>query len=74
MSENAEKEETPLLKLVMKEGKRLEERESLTTIQKRTRNSVFNLPDPIRNIDSAHNYLVKISAKLESLRKSLSVQ
>lgn len=71
MSENPEAGENALLKLVMKEGKRLEKSETLTTIQQRTRNSVLNLPDSLRNINSVDNYLIKISPELESLHNSI---
>lgn len=71
MSENAETGEKALLQLVMKEGKRLETRESLATIQKRTKNSILNLPENIRNINSEDNYVVNISSALDSLRQSV---
>lgn len=71
MSESAKDDEKPLLKLVMKEGKKLDQNESLATIQKRTRESVISLANDVRNIENPSLYLVEISSELEALKNSL---
>lgn len=71
ISESAKNDEKPLLKLVMKQGKKLEQNESLAIIKQRSRESVINLANNIRQIDKPSLYLVEISSELEALKNSL---
>ncbi len=64
-------EETPLLQLVMKEGKPLFEPESLDTIRQRTQAFVTSLPSATRHLSQPTSVGVKISNTLEFLRQSL---
>ncbi|YAI82940.1 MAG: nicotinate phosphoribosyltransferase [cyanobacterium endosymbiont of Rhopalodia sterrenbergii] len=66
-----ERAETPLLQLVMKEGKSLFQPESLETIRQRTQKSVESLPFATRHLSQPTSIEVKISNELESLRQSL---
>ena len=57
----------PLMKLVMKEGKRVQEPETLDEIAKRTAASVASLPAEIRQLNNAIAPPVEISKALQSL-------
>ncbi len=70
-TEDAGDNEQPLLKLVMKNGKTIQEEESLTTIRQRTANSVASLPDSVSQIDLPTPIIPKISNELHSLRQSV---
>lgn len=74
ITEKIKEGEKQLLKLVIKDGKRLEKSESLATIQKRSRNSVLNLSENIRSLDFSQNYLVNISSELKSLTQKFLSQ
>ncbi|ACK68761.1 nicotinate phosphoribosyltransferase [Gloeothece citriformis PCC 7424] len=69
--ETALNQEQPLLQLMMKQGKRLKDSETLETIQKRTRKSVKSLSREIRQLDNPTSLTVKISDALESLHSSV---
>lgn len=70
--ENTNSNEQPLLELVMNQGKRVKEPETLAIIQKRTRHSVKSLSSEIRQLKEPKLLPVKISEKLEALRQSVS--
>ena len=53
--------ETPLLQLVMKEGKRIDSPETLDVIRQRTSNSVATLPVETRKISNPHLISIKVS-------------
>ena len=57
----------PLMKLVVKEGKRVQEPESLDEIAKRTAASVASLPAEIRQLNNPISPPVEISTDLQSL-------
>ncbi|MGB7380313.1 MAG: nicotinate phosphoribosyltransferase, partial [Rivularia sp. (in: cyanobacteria)] len=57
----------PLLKLFMKDGKRLETPYTIETIRKRTAASVASLSPQIRNLDSSTLMPVEISTSLQHL-------
>ncbi|MDJ0601113.1 MAG: nicotinate phosphoribosyltransferase [Crocosphaera sp.] len=65
--------ETPLLELVMKEGKLVTENESLDTIRQRVQTSVKSLPQGTHYITEPSPIKVNISEPLEKLRQSLIV-
>ena len=65
--------ETPLLQLVMKEGKLLQENESLDTIRQRVQTSLKSLPQHTHKITKPSPIQVNISQPLETLRRSLIV-
>ncbi|MEA5535976.1 nicotinate phosphoribosyltransferase [Crocosphaera sp. XPORK-15E] len=71
--EPAQAGEIPLLQLVMKDGKPLNNPEALGTIRQRVQTSVKSLPAETRNLSNPMPISVKISAKLEALRQSLVV-
>ncbi len=57
----------PLLKLFMKNGKRLEPQDTIGIIRKRTVASVASLSPQIRNLDSSTSMPVEISTSLQQL-------
>ncbi len=59
----------PLIKLVMKEGKRVQEPDSLHDIATRTAASVASLPAEIRQLNNPISPPVQISTDLQSLTK-----
>jgi nicotinate phosphoribosyltransferase len=61
--------EQPLLKKVMSQGKRLQPPERLEIIQKRTQESVRNLPLQTRQLTNPVSLSVNISNALENLRE-----
>jgi nicotinate phosphoribosyltransferase len=63
----------PLLKLFMKDGKRLEPPYTIETIRKRTSNSVASLSPQIRNLDSETSMPVKISTSLRKLTEEINI-
>ncbi|MGB5594500.1 MAG: nicotinate phosphoribosyltransferase [Crocosphaera sp.] len=65
--------ETPLLQLVMKKGKQVNQSESLDTIRQRVQTSVNSLPQSPRSLIKSTPINVKISEPLETLRQSLLV-
>ncbi len=69
--EEIESGETPLLELMMKEGKTIQEHESLETIAQRVQTSVKSLPQVTHNITKPMPIKVNISQPLEKLRQSL---
>jgi nicotinate phosphoribosyltransferase len=71
-TEAAAEQEKPLLKLVMKDGIKLQKSESLATIRQRTANSIASLPVQTRLISNPTSVTIKISDALESLHTSLS--
>lgn len=72
-TESAQGDETPLLQLVMKQGKSLAEPESLDTIRQRTQASVASLPQATHHLSQPTPIEVKISNDLASLRQSLVI-
>jgi nicotinate phosphoribosyltransferase len=64
-------EEQPLLQMVMKQGLRLQQSETLETIQKRSAISVASLPPQTRQLDKPVPIEVKISPAVEQIRLSL---
>lgn len=70
-NEEMQSGETPLLELVMKEGKVIKKNESLETISRRVQTSVKSLPQETHNITKATPIKVDISQPLEKLRQSL---
>jgi nicotinate phosphoribosyltransferase len=68
--EISDRNEQPLLELVMQKGKPLKEPETLETIQKRTLASVKSLPSETRRLDNPIPIQVNISDRLEALRSS----
>ncbi len=60
----------PLLKLFMKDGKRLEPPCIIKTIKERTAASVASLPAEIKNINSSQSMLIEISPKLQTLTQT----
>jgi nicotinate phosphoribosyltransferase len=71
ISETTESE-MPLLKLVLKEGQRLEEcGESLGAIAQRTAHSVASLPAAVRHLDQPESIPVELSASLSALTNSI---
>ncbi|MDJ0660649.1 MAG: nicotinate phosphoribosyltransferase [Crocosphaera sp.] len=71
--EGIESGETPLLGLVMKEGKTINKNESLNTIGQRVQTSVKSLPPQTHDITEPTPIKVNISQPLETLRQSLIV-
>jgi nicotinate phosphoribosyltransferase len=71
MWENQTNEEKPLLELVMKEGKRMREGESLNVICDRTTTSVTSLPPETRQLENPIPISVQISDSLETLTKDV---
>lgn len=63
--------EKTLLQLVIKQGKRVVTKETLTTIQQRTAESVKNLPKQTRQLDQPLPFSVKFSPQLQQLQHSL---
>lgn len=63
--------EQPLLQLMMQQGKRLKDSETLLTIQQRTRSSVMRLGSETRQLDNPSPLTVNVSKALESLRSSV---
>ncbi|MDY6897964.1 MAG: nicotinate phosphoribosyltransferase, partial [Cyanobacteriota bacterium] len=61
----------PLLKLFMKDGKRLEQPNPINEIKKISSASVTSLPPHIRNIDSPTSIPVEISPYLQKLTKQI---
>jgi nicotinate phosphoribosyltransferase len=59
----------PLIKLVMKEGKRVQEPDILHDIATRTAASVASLPAEIRQLNNPISPPVQISTDLQSLTK-----
>lgn len=59
--------ETPLLQLVMKQGERSHEPESIAAIAERTAASVAALPDRIRQLEQPAKASVEISPELQEL-------
>ncbi len=59
--------ETPLLELVMQQGKRLQPPETLSTIRRRTAAEVASLPPETRRLDHPVSVQVKISNSLQNL-------
>jgi nicotinate phosphoribosyltransferase len=68
-TEEAKDNERPLLQLVMKNGKTIQEEENLTTIRQRTANSLASLPNSVSQIDRPTPIVPIISNELESLRQ-----
>ena len=68
MSESPEAGETPLLKLVMKNGKALTTMTSLATLRDRARQSVLSLPDQTRHLHDPLSPRVDISTALQTLK------
>ncbi len=60
-TEEMTESETPLLQLVMKEGKRIDSPETLDVIRQRTSNSVATLPVETRKISNPHLISIKVS-------------
>ncbi len=71
--EEMELGETPLLELVMKEGKTIKENESLDIIRQRVQASLKSLPEDTHKITKPSPIQVNISQPLETLRQSLIV-
>ena len=67
-------EKQPLLKLLMKDGKRLEAPCSIQEIRKRSTASVASLPTHIRNINYTASSPVKISTDLQELTQQTKKQ
>jgi nicotinate phosphoribosyltransferase len=63
--------ETPLLQLVLKEGQRLGEEESLGAIAQRTASSVVSLPASVRRLDQPESISVELSASLSALTDTI---
>ncbi|WP_013321831.1 nicotinate phosphoribosyltransferase [Gloeothece verrucosa] len=63
--------EQPLLQLMMQQGKRINKRETLATIQKRTRRSVESLAPQIRQLDHPLSLTLEVSEALENLRSTV---
>jgi nicotinate phosphoribosyltransferase len=59
--------EQPLLQLVVKQGQKMQQPESLTQIRERTAASVASLPAEVRNLDNPMPGRVKISDSLQEL-------
>ncbi|MEB3212767.1 MAG: hypothetical protein VKL39_15510, partial [Leptolyngbyaceae bacterium] len=59
--------EAPLLKQVMKNGRRLTQPESLETIAQRTRQSVTSLPDQVREIHQPSEFSIEVTDALQKL-------
>ncbi|MCT7951225.1 nicotinate phosphoribosyltransferase [Ancylothrix sp. C2] len=72
ISEKSPTEESGLLQLVFKEGKRLEPTEPLELIAQRTANSVASLPPLIRRLKKPASIEVKLSAGLQDLIAQIS--
>ncbi|HBL11502.1 MAG TPA: nicotinate phosphoribosyltransferase [Cyanobacteria bacterium UBA11162] len=64
-------EEQPLLQLVMKQGERLQEPETLGMIRDRTTASVASLPPETRQLDDPIPIQVQISEALETLTQNV---
>lgn len=71
MWENQANEEKPLLELVMKEGKRVREGESLDVICDRTTISVTSLPPKTRQLENPIPISIQISDSLQTLTKKV---
>jgi nicotinate phosphoribosyltransferase len=67
MSEEAQENEQPLLKLIMREGQRLQKPETLAEIAQRTRENIKKLPLETREIDQPKSIAVEISSPLLKL-------
>ncbi|MEC4891732.1 MAG: nicotinate phosphoribosyltransferase [Oscillatoria sp. PMC 1051.18] len=67
-SETPTSEEKSLLELVMQQGKRIQERESLDEIAARVAASVASLPQETRQIDDPQPIKVEISSGLQQLK------
>ena len=67
MTESPQKEETPLLQLVMKQGTTIQPTPSLKMLRDRTRESTLSLPDAVRQIDHPETISVQISDQLQHL-------
>lgn len=59
--------EQPLLQLVMKQGEKVQQPETLAEIRQRTAATVASLPAVIRDLDNSVAWEVKISAALQEL-------
>lgn len=59
--------EKPLLELVVKEGQRLQPRETLSAIRQRTAASVASLPEQTRRLDNPVPVPIQISTALQDL-------
>ena len=60
-TEDMRETETPLLQLVMKQGKRIDSSETLDNIRQRTSNSVATLPVETRHISNPNLMSIKVS-------------
>ncbi|MCY7278530.1 MAG: nicotinate phosphoribosyltransferase, partial [Phormidesmis sp. CAN_BIN44] len=61
--------EQPLMQLVFKQGQRMQESDSLSTIAERTRTSVASLPSSVRDIDQPESIPLDLSDDLSALIK-----
>jgi nicotinate phosphoribosyltransferase len=68
--EDCDRNEQPLLELMMEKGKLVKEPETLETIRKRTQASVKSLPSETRRLDNPIPIQINISDRLEDLRSS----
>jgi nicotinate phosphoribosyltransferase len=64
----------PLIESVMKAGKRLKVSPTLDQIQERAAQQVSELPEPLRDINSAHDYEVRVSEQLKELAARVDLE
>lgn len=64
----------PLLQLIIKQGQRLQQPESLAEIRQRTATSVASLPDETRRLDNPIPVSVEISDSLQELTKKTLIK
>ncbi|PSF39281.1 nicotinate phosphoribosyltransferase [Aphanothece hegewaldii CCALA 016] len=67
IEETPNHQEIPLLELVMKQGEVIQQPESLTTIQQRTRINVTKLPPSTRQINAPNSLSISLSTALKNL-------
>lgn len=73
-SETPQPGETPLLQLVVNQGKRLSTPESLATIAERSRASVTSLPQHARRLEHPEAIAVEISSELQQLTQQVAAR
>lgn len=64
----------PLIEPVMKAGKRVSAPPSLDEIRERAARQLGVLPEPLRDINSAHDYEVRVSEQLKALAEEVDRQ
>jgi nicotinate phosphoribosyltransferase len=68
--EGDHEEGLPLIEKVMEQGRRLSPSRDLSEIARHCREQIQAMPDPLKRLDSAPAYTVRLSASLAALRES----